>query len=304
MKPTADTISLSRSIAAWSPPMPSNSRRAALALVVTVFCLVGCSRGTSPPVAEPAAAKAAAESPSASTSAATTTAVPQDVTRMMEAYQWQLTSAMDGTGKPLAAFFPPAQQPLGILVGDGRVSVTGSCNRISAAYRIVDGQRLDLDPAQSTMMQCPPPLAAADSAMAGFLRGALQVSIAVDAAVPRLRLTAPGGEVLVFDGTPTPETRFGTAGTRAFLEVSPESCDPPAPGTCLRVRDRFFDENGLSRDPPSEWRTLPDGIEGYAPVAGEQHVVRVKRFEQTATNGSDPVQHFVFDMIVETRTVQ
>ena len=45
-------------------------------------------------------------------------------------------------------------------------------------------------------------------------------------------------------------------------------------------------------------RALPDGIEGYTPVAGEQHVVRVKRFEQAGT------EHFVLDLIIETRTVQ
>jgi hypothetical protein len=49
---------------------------------------------------------------------------------------------------------------------------------------------------------------------------------------------------------------------------------------------------------------LPEGIEGYAPVAGEQHVVRVKRFEQAGAAGSAPTEHFVLDMIIETRIVQ
>ena len=70
-------------------------------------------------------------------------------------------------------------------------------------------------------------------------------------------------------------------GTRAFLEVSTEPCDPPAAG-CLKVREIQFDEQGIRTGSPGEWRSLPGGIEGYAPTPGEQHIVRVKRFESAA----------------------
>jgi len=70
------------------------------------------------------------------------------------------------------------------------------------------------------------------------------------------------------------------------------------------VRDRHFDEQGLASGTPGEWRALPEGIEGYAPVAGEQHVVRVKRFEQAGAAGGAPTEHFVLDLVIETRTVQ
>jgi hypothetical protein len=49
---------------------------------------------------------------------------------------------------------------------------------------------------------------------------------------------------------------------------------------------------------------LPEGIEGYAPTPGQQQVVRVKRFEAPAAAGGEPAVHFVFDMVVESRTVQ
>jgi hypothetical protein len=66
----------------------------------------------------------------------------------------------------------------------------------------------------------------------------------------------------------------------------------------------MFDEQGLPSGTPGEWRALPEGIEGYTPVAGEQQVVRVKRFESPGTAGGAPAVHYVFDMIVETRTIQ
>ena len=100
--------------------------------------------------------------------------------------------------------------------------------------------------------------------------------------------------------------RFAGISTRAFLEVSTEPCVAPAPSTppCLMVRDRHFDENGLASGAPGEWRPLPEGIEGYTPRAGEQHVVRVKRFEQAGAAGGAPTVHFVLDLIIETRTIQ
>ena len=118
-----------------------------------------------------------------------------------------------------------------------------------------------------------------------------------------LRLAAADGSALTFNGRPTPETRFGGPGARAFLEVSPK-CPAPAESACLMVRDRFFDEQGLQIGKPGEWRALPEGIEGYTPVAGEQHVVRVKRFEEAATDGGPPTVHYVLDLIIQTSTIR
>jgi hypothetical protein len=153
------------------------------------------------------------------------------------------------------------------------------------------------------MMACPPPLAKADEAMAKFLSGTLQVAIENVGDAPQLRLVAADGTALTFHGTPTPETRFGGPGTRAFLEVSAEPCSAPSPA-CLKVRDLHFDENGLASGTPGEWRDLPEGIEGYTRAANEQQVVRVKRFEQAGEAGNPRTEHFVLDLVVETRMVR
>ena len=275
-----------------------------LALVVTALCVAGCARSTPPESPAPAAATApaVASAPAAPTAASTT----PDTATTLVAYQWQLKSATDAAGQSLAAFFPTPDKPLGIEFGDGRLGVTGSCNRISAGYQLLDTTQLQLGQGMSTMMACPPPLADADAAFAKFLTGTLQVAVEGEAGAPQLRLAAADGSTLTFSGTPTPETRFGGPGTRAFLEVSTEPCVAPAPSTppCLMVRDRHFDENGLASGAPGEWRPLPEGIEGYTPRAGEQHVVRVKRFEQAGAAGGAPTVHFVLDLIIETRTIQ
>jgi heat shock protein HslJ len=275
------------------------NRPCRLALVVAALGVAGCSRSTPPESPAPQAASAPAV---ASTPAAPT----PDTATTLTAYQWQLKSATDAAGQSLAAFFPTPDKPLGIEFGDGRLGVTGGCNRISAGYQLLDTTQLQLSPGMSTMMACPPPLGDADAAFARFLTGTLTVALTGDAGAPELRLAAADGSALTFTGTPPPETRFGGPATRAFLEVSTEPCVAPAPSSppCLMVRDRFFDEQGLASGSPGEWRPLPAGIEGYTPRPGEQHVVRVKRFEQAAAAGSEPTVHFVLDMIIETRTIQ
>ena len=271
-----------------------------LSLILAALFLAGCAKSTPP---ESPAAEAA---PAAPAELAAAPAAAPDTASTLTANQWQLKSATDAAGQSIAAFFPTPDKPLGLLFGEGRINVTGSCNRMSAGYQLLDNAQLQATPGPSTMMACPPPLGDADAAIAGFLNGTLQVAIEGDSGATQLRLAATDGRALIFGGTPTPETRFGGPGTRAFLEVSPKPCEAPAPSArpCLMVRDRHFDEQGLASGSPGEWRALPEGIEGYTPVAGEQHVVRVKRFEQAGAAGSAPTEHFVLDLIIETRTIQ
>jgi len=271
-----------------------------LSLILAALFLAGCAK--SPPPESPAAetAPAAPAEP-----AAAPTAAP-DTAGTLTAHQWQLKSATDAAGQTIAAFFPSPDKPLGLLFGEGRINVTGSCNRMSAGYQLLDAAQLQATPGPTTMMACPPPLGDADAAIAGFLNGTLQVAIEGDSGAPQLRMAATDGRVLIFGGTPTPETRFGGPGTRAFLEVSPKPCEAPASATppCLMVRDRNFDEQGLESGTPGEWRALPAGIEGFVPAAGEQQVVRVKRFEQADAAGGAPTEHFVFDMVVQSTTIR
>jgi len=258
--------------------------------VAAVLCLAACAPKTPGDTTADAPAAAAP--------------IALELGPTLTAYRWQLESAVDAAGESLTALFPSPENRLGLEFRDGQLGVSGGCNRIGASYEVVAGSSLQLGPGRSTMMACPPPLAEADAAIGNFLTGTLQAELQGDAGAPALRLVASDGSVLVFQGTPTPETRFGGPGTRAFLEVSTEPCEAPADAACLRVRDIQFDEQGLRAGEPGEWRALPAGIEGYTPSPGQQQVVRVKRFETAAGAGGEPSVHFVFDMVVESRTVQ
>jgi heat shock protein HslJ len=267
------------------------------ALIAAALWLAGCAPST-PPDSSASAPVAPAAEPAASTAAPAA-----DLATTLVAYRWQLASATDAAGQSIAALFPGPDNLLGLEFADGNLGVTGGCNRIGMGYQLLEGGQLQLSPGRSTMMACPPPLGEADAAIARFLTGTVTAALQGDAAAPVLRLAAADGSALSFNGTPTPETRFGGPGARAFLEVSPKPCEPAAP-PCLMVRDRAFDEQGLQVGEPGEWRALPEGIEGYTPVAGEQHVVRVKRFEKAATDGGVPTVHYVLDLIIQTSTIR
>jgi heat shock protein HslJ len=279
--------------------------RRTCALVTAAIWIAGC--GPDAPRNTTTADAAGPVAEQAATDDAKAPAAPMpDLRTTLVAYRWQLETGTDASGQSIGALFPGPENLLGVEFDDTQLGVTGGCNRLSVGYQLLEPAQLQLGPGRSTMMACPPPLADADAALAKFLTGTLQAEITGETGAPVLRLAAVDGTALTFNGQPTPETRFGGPGTRAFLEVSPEPCGPPAPSSrpCLMVRDRHFDEQGLPSGTPGEWRALPEGIEGYTPVAGEQHVVRVKRFETPGPAGGEPAVRFVFDMIVETRTIQ
>jgi hypothetical protein len=83
-----------------------------------------------------------------------------------------------------------------------------------------------------------------------------------------------------------------------------ECADPPPPNTsCLQVRERRFDTQGLSVGEPGAWRTLHEKIEGFTHREGESNVLRVKRFNRPAASFGASSTLYVLDLIVETRIV-
>jgi len=279
--------------------MPGLQLRAVVAIVAV--SVAACA----PPATEQPPAPTAV--PVAATTPAPAAVAAIDLATGLVAYRWQLRTATDAGGQSLAALFPSAERPLGLGFADGRVNVEGACNRMGASYQLLEGGKIQVGQAMSTMMACPPPLDRVDAAVAAVLAGTLQVAIEGTAEAPTLRLVAADGSILQLAGEPTPETRFGGPGTIAFLEVAAQSgpCEePPASERrCLMVRERHFDADGLATGTPGDFRPLPEGIEGYTPTEGQRQVLRVKRFQREAAAGGEPEVHFVLDLVIETEIV-
>lgn len=229
----------------------------------------------------------------------TTAAKPVDAAALA-GYHWRLQSATDMHGERIAALFARPDRPVQLDFADGRLSISQLCNASSASYRIEQGHLL-LGPVLSTMMACAQPaLGALDKAVVQRLTGGPALSLDREGAMPQLKLVTPDGDVLQFTGHPTPETRYGGPGATVFLEVAPHEvpCDATAPRgpTCLNVRERHYDANGLAAGEPGPWHAMAGPIEGYTHEPGVRNVLRLKRFATGASAGDA----YVLDQVVES----
>lgn len=118
----------------------------------------------------------------------------------LAAHGWRLAGATDAAGQRIEALFPEAAAPLQFSFADGRIAVSGGCNRLSAAYTL-EGGTLQVGPVAQTKMFCGGgALMAADEAVAARLQGALSTSVQDG----RLVLSNAGGDRLVLEAAAGP----------------------------------------------------------------------------------------------------
>ncbi|WP_394002369.1 DUF4377 domain-containing protein [Luteimonas sp. WGS1318] len=271
--------------------------RRALPLLLP-FALIACAPATPP--ADPATAPTSA--PAALPDAATA-----DHAATLGAYHWRLVDARDGAGARIDALLAEGGAPLQLDFRDGGVSVSNACNRINASVTL-DDDRLEVGPAVSTQMACMDErLAGLERAIGERLPGTHRIAI-VPGDAPRLTLQTDGGDVLQFDGAPTPATRYGSAGEQVFLEIAPErvACNHPLipEQRCLQVRPVRYDEAGVRQPGDAAWAPLYQAIEGFEHEDGTRNVLRVQRFDVADPPADAPSQAYVLDMVVESENAR
>ena len=272
--------------------------RRALPLLLP-FALIACSPATSPPdgAATPDAQAAAADLPDAA---------PADHTATLGAYHWRLVDARSGTGARIDGLLAEGGAPLQLDFRDGGVQVRNACNNMSANVAL-DDDRMTVDQVISTMMACQDArLQTLEREIGQRLPGTHRITIA-EGEAPRLTLQTEGGDVLTFEGTPTPATRYGSAGEQVFLEIAPErvACSHPLipDHRCLQVREVRYDADGVRVPGDAPWTPLYQEIEGFTHEDGTRNVVRVQRFDVANPPADAPAQAYVLDMVVESETV-
>ena len=224
----------------------------------------------------------------------------------LERYRWTLESATDSRNRRIAMLPPSKDQPVVLSFSGNRLSLQGPCNRMMGDYEVSAPMQLTVrgGPA-STMMGCDPALMKADTVLAGILAKPLHVEID-NGQSPRLRLRSAASDTLTFTGEATPEALYGP-GTTIFLEIAPKhiACEhPPAPdNNCLQVRERHYDEQGLSVGTPEEWRPLYEKIQNFTHKEGVRNVVRIKRFDRNPTDAGAPSTLYVLDIVIESELV-
>jgi heat shock protein HslJ len=219
-------------------------------------------------------------------------------------HRWTLQTATDADGKPIEALLVPGH-PFVIHLEGERIGIQGGCNQLSGGWQLNPRSQLKVGPLASTMKACEAPLMAADQAMALLLAQPLQASVEPGQA-PRLHLLSPERQMLSFVGQRTPQSLYG-APTRIFLEVAPQrvACTPTPmpPTTCLQVRERQFDDQGLRVGEPGPWQTFYGEIEGYTHQPGVRNVVRINRFKRPPPPADASAYVYVLDLVVESEIV-
>ena len=268
-----------------------------LALLIPL-ALAACNKPATP-AADPAATSMAADQAAPPALA--------DTAALLPAYHWRLVVATDAQGQNIEALLTNADKPVQLDFADGRVSVSNTCNRMMGGF-VLAGDTATMGPMASTLMACPDPaLAALDAEVGSRLAGEMKVaSNAGD--VPELVLVNAAGDRFIFQGVPTPDTRFGGPGERVFLEVGAETqpCSHPLiPNKqCLQVREIKFDDNGLRVGEPGEWQHFYDQIEGFSHQPGTRNVLRVNRYTVANPPADASAYAYVLDMVVESELVK
>lgn len=287
-----------------------------LLLLALPALLAGCPK----PQADAAATPASQATPSAAATAAAETASteaakPADtkveftdvavirIAGLLPKYHWQLSSAVDAKGHPIAALLPRPEQPVTLDFASGKVGIGNTCNRMSGGYK-PGNKKVTIDKLASTLMACTDPkLMALDQEVSKRLSGDLPLRMA-KGATRQLELRTAAGDVLVFTGVPTTATRYRGKGERLFLEVAAQTkpCSHPLipDKQCLQVRELKYDDKGLKIGTPGAFTHFHDGIEGYAHTSGERSVLRLDRYtlENPPADGSKYA--YVLDMVVES----
>lgn len=268
-----------------------------LLLALPFALMTACSNPPASPKSEAA--------PAPATETTETSAAASIDGALLTDNHWTLSTATDSSGKRIDGLFVRGDKPITLDFKDGRVSVSNACNNMGSSYTL-EGGALSIGNMMSTNMACEPTVMALDGLVSKYLQNGKLTVRALDTS--SLTLVTAGGDVLVFNGTPTAETRYGGEGETVFLEVDAQT-KPCSHGVmkdaqCLQVREVKFDDKGLEQGKRGEYSNFYGNIEGYTHEAGVRNVLRVKRYEVKNPPADASSQALVLDMVVGTETVK
>jgi heat shock protein HslJ len=233
---------------------------------------------------------------------------PAGDARSLTAYHWNLRQAFTPQGSEDQSWFLAAgsrKQPLQLDFADQRLAVKNLCNVVTTGYS-TEGNRIATQRAASTLMACDDDqLMALEQKVARILPTAKQWSVQLGEGQqpPRLTLSFIDGTRWQFEGTPTAQTQYGSAGERMFLEVAPQrtACNHPLikDFQCLRVREIHYGANTST----GVWENFYSEIEGYKHEPGIRNVLRIQRYKRQNVPADASAYAYVLDMVVESERV-
>lgn len=191
----------------------------------------------------------------------------------LTAMKWQLVSiAQKGQSANTLLNSGPKANRFNFLFKDGRLSIRGGCNSLGGSYKLGDGNRITMGPMMSTKMACAGNLMKADNEILSYISGITDYSINGRT----LTLTTAFQQRLVFAGTPTDQTKFGSEGVRKFIEI--KNSDKG-----LQWREVKYNSSWIRINDNAAWETVYPGIQGFVPENNRQYIVRIFEYTDPAT---------------------
>ena len=230
---------------------------------------------------------------------------PIQAVNVLPKQHWALATATDAKGQRIDALFARADKPLTLNFTASTLSVDNACNMLHTSFKLSGATIVATDFA-STMKACAEPkLAGLDQAASKRLTGELGLRIA-DGGNPMLELTNKAGDVLVFAGNQTAETKYGGPGERVFLEISPDAkpCASDSKVLCAQMREIHYDDKGLKAGTPGPFVEFRTPIEGFAVRPGVRSILRVNRFPLKTAGQDGSKFAYKLDMVVEVEVVK
>lgn len=224
----------------------------------------------------------------------------------LQSHKWTLVTAFDSQGAADPGWQLAGHAPLELVFAHGQLLVHGLCNMLGASYTQTN-QHLIVSHPISTKRACADRdwmrlEERVDTRLPQLRRYQLQ-----PARTPRLELLFADGSRWEMSGTPTAQTRYGSAAERIFLEVAPEkmTCSNGVArnAQCLRVREIHYDANGVKQS-EGEWHAFYSVIDGYTHTPGMRTVLRIDRFKRQNPPADTSAYAYVLDMVVESERVR
>ena len=279
---------------------------AAAAVMLTACAAPGSNSSTQQPAP-------VVTNPSTPTPPPVAAAPVANAVQLLTQYTWSMVQVVGPDGQLRSDWLMADKGAAPVLqFNKNQVNVQNLCNVINSTYS-TNLEKVEIKQPISTLRAC------VDEAKMMLERKVMlqlplaqryEVFNATDGSPIRLKLYFADGMRWELLGSPTPETRFGSAGERVFFEVAPEkvACNHPLmrDAKCLRVRELTYDNKGIKRT-TGDWTVLQGNIEGYNFEPGLRNVLRLNRYSN-AKNGVLPADaprySYVLDMLIESERVR
>ena len=224
----------------------------------------------------------------------------------LNSYTWHLATAMDKKNNRINDLFVRPDMPIALNFNDNQISILNLCNNTGGSFTLI-GSSLTVSNLASNAMACDAPLNNLDGSISQLIQGTSTIKISEIKPEPQLTINTANGDTLVFNGTATPELKYGSKAETIFLEIAPTT-KPCTAGAvqmqCLQVKEVKYNEQGIKTYTGSQWENFYNNIDGFKHNTNQQVIIRVNKYKVSKPPTDSSSYAYVLDTVIEQSTVK